>query len=69
MQYLAAYALAALSGKKEIGTDPAYSAEADITKILQATGQPINGDEVKKVVSTLKGKKLEDVSAHHNVAH
>ena len=54
MQYLAAYALAALSGKKEV-------AEADITKILQATGQPVNDAEVKKVVSTLKGKKLEDL--------
>lgn len=62
MQYLAAYSLAALSGKKEIGNVRAYLGEADVTKILQATGQPVNGEEVKKVVSTLKGKKLEDVS-------
>jgi ribosomal protein L12E/L44/L45/RPP1/RPP2 len=43
--------------------------EADVTKILQATGQPVNAEEVKKVVSTLKGKKLEDVYMHRNSAH
>jgi large subunit ribosomal protein LP2 len=54
MQYLAAYLLASLSGK----TEPS---EADITKILSATGQKVDDAEVKSVVAKLKGKKIEDL--------
>jgi large subunit ribosomal protein LP2 len=54
MQYLAAYLLASLSGKNE-------PSEADITKILGATGQKVDDAEVKSVVAKLKGKKIEDL--------
>lgn len=38
-----------------------YTAEADITKILGATGQKVNDAEVKSVIEKLKGKKIEDL--------
>ena len=37
------------------------AAEADLTKILGATGQKVNDAEVKSVVEKLKGKKIEDL--------
>jgi ribosomal protein L12E/L44/L45/RPP1/RPP2 len=55
--------------KRRLVINKVNAGEADVTKILQATGQPVNAEEVKKVVSTLKGKKLEDVYMHRNSAH
>jgi ribosomal protein L12E/L44/L45/RPP1/RPP2 len=61
MQYLAAYALASLSGKNAPSKNYIILAEADLNKILSATGEKFSQDEVKKVVANLKGKKIEDV--------
>uniref|UniRef100_A0A0K8U5R7 Large ribosomal subunit protein P2 n=1 Tax=Bactrocera latifrons TaxID=174628 RepID=A0A0K8U5R7_BACLA len=54
MQYLAAYLLASLAGKKE-------PSEADLTKIIESTGQKVNAAEVQSVIDKLKGKKIEDL--------
>lgn len=42
-------------------TSYVIAAEADLNKILQATGKPVDGEQVKKVIDTLKGKNIEDV--------
>ena len=59
MRYVAAYLLASL-GK---GAEPT---SADLEKILESVGIESDKDQVKKVISELKGKKLDDVIAEGN---
>ncbi|XP_060533577.1 large ribosomal subunit protein P2 [Cylas formicarius] len=56
MRYVAAYLLAVLGGK----TDPS---SADIEKILGSVGIETENDKVQKVISSLKGKSIEEVIA------
>lgn len=56
MRYVAAYLLAVLGGK----TSPA---SADLEKILSSVGVEADGDRVKKVISELNGKSLDEVIA------
>lgn len=56
MRYVAAYLLAVLGGK-------ASPAAADIEKILSSVGVEADGERVKKVISELNGKSVEDVIA------
>ncbi|CAM6002562.1 unnamed protein product [Sphagnum balticum] len=53
MEYLAAYALSALSGKEPTADS--------VTAIVSATGKPADAAQVHAVVAALKGKKVEDV--------
>merc|ERR1711974_225449 len=53
MKYIAAYLLASL--KKE------GPSEKDVKKILTSVGIEVDDDKVKKIVSELKGKSLEEV--------
>ena len=51
MKYLAAYCLAALSGKKAPSKD-------DIIKILKSVGiEPVN-DNIDRLINAMKGKEL-----------
>ena len=59
MRYVAAYLLASL-GK---GAEPT---SADLEKILESVGIESDKEQVKKVISELKGKKLDDVIAEGN---
>merc|ERR1711974_366958 len=52
MKYIAAYLLASL--KKE------GPSEKDVKKILTSVGIEVDDDKVKKIVSELKGKSLEE---------
>jgi large subunit ribosomal protein LP2 len=54
MRYVAAYLLAALGGN-------ASPSEADLKAILSSVGIDADAEELKKVVSELKDKKLEEV--------
>ncbi|XP_018576549.1 60S acidic ribosomal protein P2 [Anoplophora glabripennis] len=56
MRYVAAYLLAVLGGK----TNPVA---ADLEKILSSVGVEADGDRVKKVISELNGKSIDDVIA------
>uniref|UniRef100_V5GNN4 Large ribosomal subunit protein P2 n=1 Tax=Anoplophora glabripennis TaxID=217634 RepID=V5GNN4_ANOGL len=56
MRYVAAYLLAVLGGK-------ANPAAADLEKILSSVGVEADGDRVKKVISELNGKSIDDVIA------
>ena len=56
MRYVAAYLLAAL-GK---GSDPS---SADLEKILESVGIEAEADKIKKVLSELNGKNLDEVIA------
>ncbi|EEC13790.1 ribosomal protein, putative, partial [Ixodes scapularis] len=56
MRYVAAYLLAAMGGNK----DPSA---ADVEKILGSVGIESDAERVKKVISELKGKSVEDVIA------
>ena len=59
MRYVAAYLLAAL-GK---GGDPS---SADLEKILESVGIEAEADKIKKVISELNGKNLDEVIAEGN---
>ena len=54
MRYVAAYLLASMGG----GSDPS---SADIEKILESVGIEAEADKIKKVISELKGKNLDEV--------
>ena len=56
MRYVAAYLLAAMGG----GGNPS---SADIEKILESVGIEAEADKIKKVISELKGKDLDEVIA------
>lgn len=56
MRYVAAYLLAVLGGNES-------PSEADIKKILSSVGIDVDGDCVKKVISELKGKNLQELMA------
>nr|KAG5696085.1 hypothetical protein BaRGS_020486 [Batillaria attramentaria] len=56
MRYVAAYLLAALGGKNS-------PSAADVEKILSSVGIEAEADKVKKVVSELSGKDLQELIA------
>ncbi|KAL2720548.1 60S acidic ribosomal protein P2 [Vespula squamosa] len=56
MRYVAAYLLAVLGGK----TSPSQN---DIEKILSSVGIEADGEKLKKVISELNGKSVDDVIA------
>lgn len=56
MRYVAAYLLAVLGGK----TSPAA---ADVEKILGSVGIETDAEKLKKVISELNGKNIEEVIA------
>ena len=56
MRYVAAYLLALLGGNKN-------PSEADISKILGSVGIEVDAEKVKKVISELTGKNIEEVIA------
>ena len=56
MRYVAAYMLAVLGGNKSPSAD-------DLKKILGSVGIDADDANIKKVVSELKGKDLEEVLA------
>lgn len=56
MRYVAAYLLALLGGNKN-------PSEADISKILGSVGIEVDAAKVKKVISELAGKNIEEVIA------
>ena len=53
MKYLAAYCLAALSGKKP--------AAEDLKKILTSVGVEVDNEKLNTVVASLKDKELHEV--------
>ncbi|XP_069684019.1 large ribosomal subunit protein P2 [Periplaneta americana] len=54
MRYVAAYLLAALGGKDN-------PSSADIEKILSSVGIEADGEKLKKVISELNGKNIEEL--------
>lgn len=56
MRYVAAYLLAVLGGK----TSPSQN---DIEKILSSVGIEADGEKLKKVITELNGKSVDDVIA------
>lgn len=56
MRYVAAYLLAVLGGK-------ASPSQNDIEKILSSVGIEADGEKLKKVISELNGKSVDDVIA------
>jgi large subunit ribosomal protein LP2 len=54
MKYLAAYCLAALGGKTDIGAK-------DVKSILESVGAEIDDGRVNSVIEALKGKNLHEV--------
>lgn len=56
MRYVAAYLLAVLGGK-------ASPAAADVEKILSSVGIEADGEKLKKVISELNGKDVEELMA------
>ena len=56
MRYVAAYLLCALGGN-------ASPSAADIEKVLSSVGIEVEADNVKKVISELKGKSIEELIA------
>jgi large subunit ribosomal protein LP2 len=54
MRYVAAYLLAALGGKDNPNS-------ADIEKILSSVGIEAEGEKLKKVISELNGKNIEEL--------
>lgn len=56
MRYVAAYLLAVLGGN----TSPAA---ADVEKILSSVGIEADSERLKKVISELKGKDVEELIA------
>lgn len=60
MRYVAAYMLAVLGGK-------ASPSSADIEKILSSVGVEIDTEKLKKVISSLAGKSIDDLIAEGNL--
>lgn len=60
MRYVAAYLLAVLGGKAE-------PAQTDIEKILSSVGIEADDEKLKKVISELKGKNIEDLITEGNL--
>jgi large subunit ribosomal protein LP2 len=60
MRYVAAYLLAALGGKDN-------PSSADIEKILSSVGIEAEGEKLKKVISELNGKNIEELIAAGNL--
>ncbi|XP_047369448.1 60S acidic ribosomal protein P2 [Vespa velutina] len=56
MRYVAAYLLAVLGGKGS-------PSQNDIEKILSSVGIEADGEKLKKVISELNGKSIDDVIA------
>ena len=56
MRYVAAYMLAVLGGK----TSPSQN---DIEKILSSVGIETDAEKLKKIISDLNGKSLDEVIA------
>jgi len=56
MRYVAAYLLAVLGGNKN-------PQEADLKSILSSVGIDAEAANIKKVISELKGKNIEDIIA------
>ena len=56
MRYVAAYLLAALGGN-------ASPSEKDIKKILESVGIEADAEQLKKVVSELSGKNIDEIMA------
>jgi len=56
MRYVAAYLLAVLGGNEN-------PSEADVKKILSSVGIDVDAESLKKVISQLKGKNLEELMA------
>jgi len=56
MRYVAAYLLAVLGGK-------ASPASADLEKILGSVGIEADAEKLKKVISELNGKSIDEVIA------
>merc|ERR1711976_785646 len=56
MRYVAAYLLAVLGGNES-------PKEADLKKILSSVGVDADADSLKKVISELSGKSIDDVIA------
>lgn len=56
MRYVAAYLLAALGGKASPGQN-------DIEKILSSVGIEADGEKLKKVISELNGKSIDELIA------
>lgn len=54
MRYVAAYLLAVLGGK-------ASPAAADVEKILSSVGIEADSEKLKKVISELNGKNVEEL--------
>ncbi|XP_053984287.1 60S acidic ribosomal protein P2 [Hylaeus volcanicus] len=54
MRYVAAYLLAVLGGK-------ASPSQNDIEKILSSVGIETDGEKLKKVISELNGKSIDDL--------
>ncbi|KAK6636599.1 60S acidic ribosomal protein P2 [Polyplax serrata] len=54
MRYVAAYLLTVLGGKDNPST-------ADIEKVLSSVGIEADGEKLKKVLSELGGKNIEDI--------
>jgi large subunit ribosomal protein LP2 len=59
MRYVAAYLLSALGGKDSPNS-------ADIEKILSSVGIEADGEKLKKVISELNGKNIEELIAAGN---
>jgi large subunit ribosomal protein LP2 len=60
MRYVAAYLLAALGGKDSPNS-------ADIEKILSSVGIEADAEKLKKVLSELNGKNIEELIAAGNL--
>ena len=56
MRYVAAYLLAVLGGNNQ-------PSEADVKKILSSVGIDAESAQLKKVITELNGKNIEDVLA------
>ncbi|XP_011497614.1 PREDICTED: 60S acidic ribosomal protein P2 [Ceratosolen solmsi marchali] len=56
MRYVAAYLLAVLGGKSS-------PSQTDIEKILSSVGIEVDAEKLKKVLSSLNGKNVEEVIA------
>jgi large subunit ribosomal protein LP2 len=56
MRYVAAYLLAVLGGNEN-------PSDADVKKILSSVGIDVDAESLKKVISQLKGKNLEELMA------
>lgn len=60
MRYVAAYLLAALGGK-------ASPSAGDLEKILGSVGVEADGERLKKVISELNGKSIEELIAQGKI--